>query len=76
METVQAWIPFHYVGGGIRLKKGDIVLSFSFGRPANMDLRIQPGSMNVVAELRQQFNTVRRMRDHGRRWIAALARGS
>ena len=78
LDAVQAWIPFHYFGGGIRLRHGCIVLSFSFGKPANMDLRVDsdPAAEDVVDEVRQQLVTVRRMRDHGRRWLAALANKS
>lgn len=73
LEAVQAWIPFHYFGGGIRLSHKDIVLSFSFGRPANMDLRVHAGPGDVLAEVRSQWSTVRRMRERGQRWLAALA---
>ena len=72
-DVVQAWIPFHYFGGGIRLKRGDVVLSFSFGRPANMDLRVGTDPEDAVDALRQQLGTVRLMRDRGRRWLGALA---
>lgn len=72
VDSVRAWAPFHYFGGGIRLGHGYVVLSFSFGRPANMDLRVYPGLPNVVKELHRQFPVVRRMRRHGKRWLAAL----
>lgn len=74
-DALQAWAPFHYFSGGIKLKQGNIVLAFSFGRPANMDLRLEGDAhaSDVVAEVQKQLVTVRRMREHGKRWLAALA---
>ena len=72
-NALQAWAPWYYFGGGIRLRHGGLVLSFSLGRPANMALRVHAGGPGAVGELRRQWLAIRGMRSRGRRWLAALA---
>ena len=72
-NALQAWAPWYYFGGGIRLRHGGLVLSFSLGRPANMALRVHARGPGGVGELHRQWLAIRGMRSRGRRWLAALA---
>ena len=72
-NALQSWAPWYYFGGGIRLRHGGLVLSFSLGRPANMALRVHAGGPGAVGELRRQWLAIRGMRSRGRHWLAALA---
>ena len=72
-NALQAWAPWYYFGGGIRLKHRGLVLCFSLGRPANMALRAHAGGPGAVGELRRQWLAIRGMRSRGRHWLAALA---
>ncbi len=71
-HAIRAWVPWYYFAGGIKLRHGGIVLSFSFGRPANMEVRIHSGGAGALAELRRQCHAIRQMRGCGKRWLAAL----
>lgn len=71
-NAVQAWAPRYYFSGGIKLAHAGVVLSFSFGRPANMDTGGDPFEVLSISELHQQWQAIRDMRGHGKRWLAAL----
>jgi hypothetical protein len=70
VDSLQAWCPWYYFGGGIKLRRGDLVLRFSLAEPANMRARA-PGTdiLNAIEGVDQ----VRVMRSLGARWLAALA---
>lgn len=74
-KAVQAWAPWYYFKGGIKLRHGGVVLSFSFGHPANMDTGADPLEILGLVELRTQWRAVQGMREHGKRWLAALEGG-
>jgi hypothetical protein len=74
VDEIRAWCPWYYFGGGIKVAKAQIVLRFSFGRPANMQLRSGPANPDVA--LRQvvaNAKDVRAMRTQGALWQSALA---
>ncbi len=68
VDAVDARVPRHYFGGGIRLRHAGIVLSFGFARPANLEAR-----RDGLGEVRRQLAAVRHMRAQCRRWMDALA---
>jgi hypothetical protein len=70
---IRAWCPWYYFGGGIKVARENIVLRFSLGMPANMQLRAGPA--NPVAAVLQIFATlkdIRNMRTQGALWQRAL----
>lgn len=75
VNAVHAWAPWYYFAGGIKLAHAGVVLSFSFGRPANMEVRRHADGFGAIAEVRKQVESIRRMRDGGRGWLAALGHG-
>lgn len=68
VDAVEAWVPWFYFGGGLRLRHAGIVVSLGFARPANMDARL-----GAFGEVARQFRAVRRMRGQCREWMDALA---
>lgn len=63
-QDLQAWCPWYYFGGGIKIRQADTVLRFSLGRPANMNLSDSDAAESLAE--------VGRMRSQGRLWLAAL----
>ena len=63
-DQVQAYLPWYYFGGGIKLRHRGIHLRFSFGRPAS--------SGYVLASAAAELNEVGTMRSRGKLWAAAL----
>ena len=68
VEEVSVSQPWYYFGGGIQLRRREVVLRFGFGRPAGT--RGGPGQ--AVADLRE----IPGMRARGKRWAAALAKAT
>ena len=68
VDAVEAWVPRHYFGGGMRVRHEEAVVSFGFACPANMESRL-----GAFGEVRKQFRAVRRMRARCREWMAALS---
>jgi hypothetical protein len=72
-QSVQAWCPWYYFGGGIKLRHGSLVLRFSFGEPGNAKLRanaVDAGS--ALQSLAEGSGQVRAMRSVGAAWLSAL----
>jgi hypothetical protein len=73
VRETQAWTPWYYFGGGIKLKRENTVLPFSFAAPGNS--KVRSGSVVDVAALREAASSlgdVGLMRRRGKLWQAAL----
>ena len=77
LEDTHWWFPWHYFGGGMKIRHGDARLRVSFGKPGNMRLPVRlpglpaPGALqHVPATLKD----VGAMRDIGALWREALSR--
>lgn len=72
-DSVQAWCPWYYFGGGIKLRRESLVLRFSLGEPANQQTRfnrLDAGpALEGVSDTAAQVGT---MRSRGALWLAAL----
>jgi hypothetical protein len=73
VREIEAWCPWFYFGGGIKLKRQGLGLRFSFGAPANtqsVQRRMDPiaAAENIGGTLGQ----VQAMRSLGAMWQAAL----
>ena len=64
VREVQAWCPWYYFGGGIKLRRGDVVLRLSFGASA--------GAGDGTLQGLDTFEQVRDMRRIGALWRDAL----
>jgi hypothetical protein len=74
-KDLQHWFPWHYFGGGMKIKRQGQVLRFSFGTPANMRLRghgRDPES--VIQDVSAGITDVQNMRAVGTMWRSALDR--
>jgi hypothetical protein len=65
VAEVDSDCPWYYFGGGLRLRRGGVVLKFSFGRPANT-------RSNTLADLGDNLAELSSMRKRGRMWQSAL----
>ena len=74
-SEIEAWCPWFYFGGGIKLKRQDLVLRLSFGAPANtqsLQRRVDPiAAAEIVGGT---IGQVQAMRSLGALWQAALMR--
>lgn len=64
-------MPWHYFGGGLKIRRDTAEVRISFGRPANTRGGVEAGSLGAAAE---NLREVAAMRDRGRMWIAAIER--
>jgi hypothetical protein len=77
LEDTRWWFPWHYFGGGMKIRRGDAQLRLSFGMPANMRLPVRipglptPGSLLHVPGMLKDAGA---MRGLGARWRDALSR--
>jgi hypothetical protein len=65
VAEVHSDCPWYYFGGGLRLRRGGVLLKFSFGRPANT-------RSNTLADLGDNLAELATMRKRGKMWHAAL----
>lgn len=65
VSEVHAHCPWIYFGGGLHVRRGEVVLRFSFGQPANT-------RANTLADAGDHLVTLGAMRRRGRLWQAAL----
>ncbi len=74
-SELEVWCPWYLFGGGIKLRRGPLVLRFSFGKPANMQTRAgRHEPAGAATEVAATLDEVRDMRALGAIWQAALAR--
>lgn len=74
VAEVKAWCPWHYFGGGLKLRHAGMTLRFSLGVPANTEVNLgSTAPPQALGRAAQQMAEVRRMRALGRQWLAALA---
>ncbi len=73
-HEIHAWCPWYYFGGGIKVKRQQSVLRFSFGKPANMRAGID--RLDPIATSQQvsgSIDQVHAMRSVGAQWLHELS---
>jgi hypothetical protein len=77
VAEIEAWCPWIYFGGGIKLRRGNVTLRFSFGRPANTQPNLgSSGSPLALPQAVENLSEIGVMRKRGAAWKAALADAS
>lgn len=73
VQSLRAWCPWYYFGGGIKVTVRGTTLRFSFGTPANMRVRrhhLGPGA--ALKDVADNLGEISVMRKRGKLWLAAL----
>jgi hypothetical protein len=74
VDKLQSWCPWYYFDGGIKVKHENLVLRFSFGAPANTQVRARDsGLADVLKEAVASVRDVAAMRRRGKLWQKALS---
>ena len=77
LKDTHWWFPWHYFSGGMKIRRGGVVLRLSFGKPANMRLPMRvpgipaPGALHQLPAILKDAGT---MRGLGGAWREALSR--